>query len=110
MVHKFHVDHAIPYSVWGNNDLWNLLPCHDQINLAKRDALPTQALLRRRRDQIISYWQLYERQWGERFRLQLGRALGGPQEHANWEQTAFTGLQETVEKLAMTRGSARWEP
>ncbi len=30
---QFDVDHLLPYSIWGNNDLWNLLPADKKINL-----------------------------------------------------------------------------
>ena len=41
----YNVDHVIPYSVWGNSDLWNMLPCLPRLNNEKRDCLPTQRLL-----------------------------------------------------------------
>jgi hypothetical protein len=28
----FHVDHMIPFALWRNNDLWNLLPAAPQVN------------------------------------------------------------------------------
>jgi SAM-dependent methyltransferase len=106
----FDVDHAIPFAVWGNNDLWNLLPCVPALNNAKSDALPTRSLLRRRQDCIVDYWRLYAQAWGRRFDAQLRGALGGAAGEAGWERIALTGLEETVERLAMTRGLARWEP
>ena len=30
---QFHVDCVMAYTVWGNNDLWNLLSCDDQVCL-----------------------------------------------------------------------------
>ncbi len=54
---RFDVDHVIPFVLWHNNDLWNLLPAHPAINNQKRDLLPTQGLLRRRRDRVIGYWE-----------------------------------------------------
>ena len=36
---NFVVDHAIPFSLWGNNDLWNLLPADADINARKSDKL-----------------------------------------------------------------------
>ncbi len=52
---RFEVDHASPYSVWGNNDRWNLLPCLARVNRAKSDALPTRQLLVRRRVALVRY-------------------------------------------------------
>jgi hypothetical protein len=106
----FDVDHAIPFAVWGNNDLWNLFPCSPALNNAKSDALPTRSLLRRRQDCIVDYWRLYAQAWGRRFDAQLRGALGGAAGEAGWERIALRGLEETVERLAMARGLARWEP
>ncbi len=107
---RFEVDHAIPYSVWGNNNLWNLLPCLARVNRAKSDALPTRQLLVRRRDAIVRYWGLYESQWGMRFTRQMHGSLGSMVGQRGWERQGLTGLEEAVERLATTRGLARWEP
>lgn len=107
---RFDVDHVIPYSVWGNNDLWNLLPCLPQVNRAKSDALPTRRLLVRQSDSIVHYWRLYESQWGMRFTQQIGQALGSIVGQRGWERQGLAGLEEVVERLATTRGLARWEP
>jgi SAM-dependent methyltransferase len=105
----FEVDHLVPYSVWGNNDLWNLLPCIPKFNRNKSDALPTQRLLIRRRDCLFDYWQFYQERWPERFNRQIARALGGEVKD-DWKYQAFTGLQEHIQRLATTRGLSRWEP
>ncbi len=109
-VADLQVDHIIPYSAWGNNDLWNLLPSAKQLNLDKRDHLPTRRLLLARRDTIIHYWQLYRTHWEARFDTQLSRALEYAPNRHGWETRAFAGLQETVERIAASRGLARWEP
>jgi hypothetical protein len=36
----FPVDHVIPFSLWRNHDLWNLLPAHPRRNHQKKDRLP----------------------------------------------------------------------
>ncbi|WP_418156223.1 HNH endonuclease domain-containing protein [Pseudomonas aeruginosa] len=38
---RFAVDHAIPFSLWANNDLWNLLQVDQQVNANKSDKLPS---------------------------------------------------------------------
>ena len=55
---KFEVDHGIAFSLWRNNDLWNLFPATREANHAKSDRLPTSDLLHRRRDGIIGSWEL----------------------------------------------------
>ncbi|MGZ0016567.1 HNH endonuclease domain-containing protein [Yeosuana sp. AK3] len=36
-ISNYDIDHLIPFSVWKNNDLWNLLPSDSKINNQKRD-------------------------------------------------------------------------
>lgn len=107
---QFHIDHAVPYTVWGNNDLWNLLPAARQVNLQKGDRLPTHALLIDRADAIAQCWRAYRVAAPGRFEAQISRALGCDPARAGWEDRALAGLQETVERLAIARGLARWQP
>ncbi|MFZ5826721.1 MAG: methyltransferase domain-containing protein [Bacillota bacterium] len=105
----FQVDHLIPYSVWGNNHWWNLLPAGAQVNRAKLDALPTRRLLLKRREPIVEYWRIYRRHRPASFERQMSHALGVAAGAGNWEGLAFAGLQEAVERVAATRGLKRWE-
>lgn len=107
---NYDVDHVIPYSVWGNNDGWNMLPSDGRLNKVKSDSLPSRGLLVARREAIIGYWQRYVRRIPLRFGRQMGRALGVSVGHTGWERTAFAGLQEAVERVAVTRGLRRWDP
>ena len=76
LTEEFDVDHAVPYAVWGNNDLWNLLPATSKLNDAKSNKLPTRAIIRRRADVIASYWHAYRDATLQRFDTQISRALG----------------------------------
>lgn len=108
--HSYEVDHV--NSVWGNNDLWNLLPAHPRINQTKRDALPARSILLARREAIIDYWQRYAQidVFQPRFAVQIHRALGCDLRHADWPKLAFAGLEEVVERTAIVRGLPRWSP
>ncbi len=108
----YEVDHVIPFAVWGNNDLWNLLPSHPRINLAKRDALPSRSLLLERREVIVEYWQRYAQTplFQPRFSHQIQRALGCHLSSPDWPRVAFAGLEEIIERTAVTRGLPRWSP
>jgi len=53
----FEVDHTIPFALWHNNDLWNLLPACRAANNQKRDKLPTRNLLHARKDAVVAYWE-----------------------------------------------------
>lgn len=73
---EFHVDHVIPYSVWRNNDFWNLLPACAQVNTSKNLFLPRPETIRKNGEVILEYWGLYQEQFKDRFEQQAVRALG----------------------------------
>jgi len=107
----FAVDHAIPFSLWRNNDLWNLLPASVEANNRKSDRLPTYELLQRRRDLIIHCWRGLDEALGERFRREAQTLLGrDPLPAASWETRLFSRFVEAFETTAAQRGAARWEP
>lgn len=108
---RFAVDHVIPFSLWGNNDLWNLLPVDARLNVQKSDKLPTAGLINSRRSAIVHNWQALRDAAPVAFDRQaahlLGRPLGGPLE---WENDLIASLREAVELTALQRGVERWAP
>ncbi len=107
----FEVDHVIPFALWHNNDLWNLLPAHPSVNNQKRDLLPTQRLLRRRRGPIIGYWEALRADHPERFDRESSALCGFlHSRRQDWQTTLFTCLAEAVEITAVQRRVPRWEP
>ena len=108
---RFDVDHAIPFSLWHNNDLWNLLPADAKVNNEKRDRLVDRETLFRSRETIIGCWQITRHAMPERFDLELSRTLFGRNHaEAQWEIPAFAALTEAVETVALQRGVERWQP
>lgn len=106
----FDVDHAMPFSLWRNNDLWNLFPAAPGVNAEKSDKLPTYNLLNRRRDTIIPYWQGLHSALGERFAREAQTLLGRDCfEPDNWEARLFARFVEAFEVTANQRGAGRWE-
>lgn len=53
----FDIDHAIPFSRWPNNDLWNLLPSKSRVNASKSDKLASTRKLKESRERILHWWQ-----------------------------------------------------
>ena len=53
-----HIDHLIPFSVWKNNDLWNLLPASNQVNMDKKDKIPKPEFIDQRKSPSNSHWNL----------------------------------------------------
>jgi len=105
----FDVDHLIPFSLWYNNDLWNLLPAARSVNREKKDKLVSRQTLFASRDPIIHYWRLLRSLHERRFELELSRSLlGRGVSPAPWELEAFAGLSEAIETVALQRGVQRW--
>jgi SAM-dependent methyltransferase/SOS-response transcriptional repressor LexA len=107
----FDVDHAIPFSLWRNNDLWNLFPAHARINNQKRDSIPTWNLVQHQRDLIIQVWRTLHEQHPHRFEREAMTLLGRETfDKSRWELLLFSRFAESMESTAIQRGSARWEP
>jgi hypothetical protein len=105
----FAVDHVIPFSLWGNNDLWNLMPAHPKVNGEKSDRLPAGELLVARRASITENWQLLRDALPEPFGKQAAHLVGrAPRGSFDWESELFMRLREAVELTALQRGIERW--
>ena len=105
----FDVDHAIPFSLWRDNSLWNLLPVLRTVNNRKRDKLPSGSLLNERRDPIIHYWEIMKKAYSVRFFRDITKI--GTHRHiveGNWKEPLFAGFVEAVETTAVRRGVERW--
>jgi len=100
---KFDIDHVLPYSVWYNNDLWNLLPCDSKINSKKSDKIPSPDLILRQRDIIISYWEIYEKKAYALFNQQIQSALL-PNSSAEGKKQVIEALCDKSEYLISQRG------
>ena len=75
---NYDVDHVLPFSVWLNNDLWNMLPTDRVLNQhKKRDKIPSRKLIEKRADIIINYWNEYQRAMPILFKSQIEVALIG---------------------------------
>ena len=55
---NFEVDHVIPFTLWRNNDVWNLLPTSKKVNSAKSNKLPSGELLSKCKHLIVFYWEI----------------------------------------------------
>ena len=101
------VDHVLPFALWRNNDLWNLLPAARQVNSRKRDRVPEPSLLRNRRDAIIHNWEFVHACEPELFGSEAGRSLGhfDPQ---NWQAPLFEHLASKAAQAIYCRGESPW--
>lgn len=107
----FAVDHVLPFALWGNNDLWNLVPTDPQVNANKSDKLPSSELLMRRQTAILETWEYLRAELTVPFDIQAQHLLGYPlSSRPGWQLGLFHRLREAIEITAMQRGVPRWQP
>ncbi len=107
-ISRYDVDHMIPFSVWKNNDLWNLLPSQSTTNNQKRDKIPSPYLIERRKDLILYYWDLILQNQPQRFQKEIQVALLGNNPFTAWQERAILQLQSSCEYLISNRGYNEW--
>ena len=106
------MDHAIPFSLWRNNDLWNLFPADPGANIRKRDRLPSRNLVEAARKRIYENWELLFEKYRGRF-LKEAEEFSGNSFSCGFASAAryelFSVFKESIELTALRRGSPRWE-
>lgn len=106
---NFAVDHAIPFALWGNNDLWNLVPADPRVNLSKSDKLPGTELLEQSKPRIVASWEVLRDRLPEAFDRQAQALAGEPlTKFGTWPEKLFSRFREAVEFTALQRGVERW--
>lgn len=106
---NYDIDHLIPFCIWKNNDLWNLLPSKKETNNRKRDKIPSPILLEKQKDLIIHYWEVIREHQLERFLKEIKISLLGENESVNWKNNAFNQLKKNCYYLINTRGFEEWK-
>ena len=108
---NYDVDHVLPFSVWLNNDLWNMLPTDSRLNQQqKKTKIPTPRLIERRADMIKYYWDQYITRWPILFNAQVELSLTGPQ--ISPERLADAAIESLCKKshyLIFDRGHEKFD-
>jgi hypothetical protein len=107
---KIQVDHVIPFAIWKNNDLWNLLPAVPKINNNKRDKIPTPRLIESQKKIILHYWEMLDESYNTRFQSEIKISLLGNNDSKNWRNLAIDQMKESCNFLIEKRGFSPWEP
>jgi HNH endonuclease len=107
------VDHALPFALWQDSSSWNLFPADRKINNEKRDRIPSLTIIRKRKDSIISCWELLRENMPERFTFESRKLIGNSAGDAartpnDWHTLLFAKFAEAVEFTAANRGALRW--
>jgi CRISPR/Cas system Type II protein with McrA/HNH and RuvC-like nuclease domain len=107
-----HIDHIIPYSLWGNNDFWNLLPTKQKYNSSKTDKIPSPNLLLLRKKIIIDYWSKVFNIAPNRFTNEAIIALCRNHNSNNEKflDLCFLSLKNKCQFLIETQGYVGWKP
>lgn len=105
---KYDIDHIIPFSIYKNNDLWNLLPAKKELNNNKRDKIPSLDRLVKSKDLIVHYWEIINEKQNDFFLEQIQLSLLGNKSNLNWQNEAFQQLLQTSKYLIETRGYQEW--
>jgi hypothetical protein len=99
----------IPFTVWKNNNLWNLLPALESVNAKKRDKIPSPAFIDKRSDAIVTYWDRMYEIYPRRFSREINLALiGSPEKIPGWQDAALERLGEKCDYLIEVRGYDAW--
>lgn len=106
----YDIDHMIPFAVWKNNDLWNLLPAARKVNNEKRDKIPSPLLIERRQDLILNYWDIIFQNQQQRFKKEIQVALLGNHDFSNWKAEGISQLKNRCTYLIENRGFEEWRP
>lgn len=108
-VSAYEVDHLIPFSIWKNNDLWNLLPSKPKTNKDKLDKIPSPSFIEERKGSILKYWNILNEKHSDRFKRELQVALLGNNPFDSWQQCAIDQLKNSCSYLINNRGYEEWK-
>ena len=106
---NYDIDHLIKFSVWKNNDLWNLLPSEATTNNKKRDKIPTPDMIERQKDIILEYWEIIFENQSTRFQKEIQVSLLGNHTFEEWKNVGISQLQNSCHYLIENRGFEGWK-
>jgi 2-polyprenyl-3-methyl-5-hydroxy-6-metoxy-1,4-benzoquinol methylase len=107
-ISRYEVDHLLPYSIYSNNDLWNLLPASKSENLSKSDKLVSVVLLKQQKSIIIPYWEYMRERSVERFEHEVYRSFNIDPISSNWKDNLIQAISQQLEITSSLRGLKRW--
>lgn len=110
---NYAVDHYFPWSRWFNNDLWNLMPRTTTASNAKVDKLPSAALLKDSRRNILNWREsayLDDDKLSQQFLIEAEAALLllGPDSRS--VENMFHAMEFQRARLQASQRLAEWYP
>ena len=107
-ISTYEVDHVIPYSIYSNNDLWNLLPASKNENRSKSDMLVSTELINKQKNQIITYWEYMKENATDRFEHEVYSSFNLDPISNSWKDKLILAISEQLEITSSIRGLKRW--
>lgn len=106
-----HIDHCFPWARWRNNDLWNLLPAHGNINLSKSDRLPSSSAMADARDRMLEWWRhaWLESPQEDRFFMEARYSLPGIEVDTPRLEDIFISAQHQRARLKQDQQMIEWQ-
>lgn len=108
IITKYEIDHLIPFSIWKNNDLWNLLPAQPKINNQKKNKIPSIQTIDKQKELIIYYWEVIDKHKHVRFQKEIKLSLLGNNQNIDWQSVAINQLKKSCNFLINNRGYEEW--
>lgn len=105
-----HIDHCFPWARWRNNDLWNLLPAHGNINLSKSDRLPSSSAMADARDRMLEWWRYawVHSPQEDRFFMEARYSLPGLEVNTPGLEDIFVAAQHQRARLKQDQQLIEW--
>lgn len=107
-ISMYEVDHVMPYSIYSNNDLWNLLPASKKENGSKSDMLVSTDLINKQKNQIITYWEYMKENAPDRFEHEVYSSFNLDPISNTWKDKLILAISEQLEITSSIRGLKRW--
>ncbi|ACS79718.1 HNH endonuclease domain-containing protein [Maridesulfovibrio salexigens] len=105
---KYDMDHLLPYAIFFNNDLWNLVPSLPTVNNKKSNKIITLDTLDESKSRLFAFWNQTRSVAEEQFCSELEATLQIDPLKSNWEQKTFSVVSKQAELTAQFRGLPRW--
>ncbi|MFA9394114.1 MAG: HNH endonuclease domain-containing protein [Halodesulfovibrio sp.] len=105
---QFAMDHILPYSIFFNNDLWNLVPSAPTVNNKKSDKMISLDALNTSRKRLLEYWDYVAETRDKVFASELRSTLKIDTKSASWHTQLFDAVARQAEVTAQHRGLSRW--
>lgn len=105
---RFDMDHILPYSIFYNNDLWNLVPAAPAVNNKKSDQIITLETLNISKERLLAYWDYVANTKRDQFASELKSTLRIDTKNTAWHNQLFTAVSRQADITAQHRGLTRW--